>query len=189
MSGHDRSWSPSDRPPEEIEAGPVVLRRWLATDLGGLAEEVERSRAHLAEWQPWAAAADREALFGFLAYSEWSWNARTDFGFGLREPDGRIVGGAGLHARVGPNALEIGYWVAAERINRGYATAAARALMAAGFALPGVERVEIHCDEANVRSAAVPRKLGFQLDRVETDEKETPAEAGRSMIWVLARPN
>jgi len=189
MSGHDRSWSPSDRPPAQLEAGPIVLRRWLTADLEGLAAEVERSRAHLAEWQPWALTADREALGGFLAYSEWSWNARTDFGFGLREADGRIVGGAGLHARIGPNALEIGYWVAADRINRGYATAAARALAAAGFELPGVERVEIHCDEANVRSAAVPRKLGFQLDRVEADEKETPAEAGRSMIWVLARPS
>ncbi|TMD03261.1 MAG: GNAT family N-acetyltransferase [Chloroflexi bacterium] len=188
MSGHDRSWSPRDRPPEEIEAGPIVLRRWVAGDLDGLADAVERSRSHLSPWQDWAATADRESLPGFLSYSEWTWDACTDFGFGLRELDGRIVGGAGLHARVGRNALEIGYWVAADRINRGYATAAAGALAAAAFGLPGVGRVEIHCDEANLRSAAVPRKLGFQLDRVEEDAKEAPAEAGRSMIWVLSRP-
>jgi RimJ/RimL family protein N-acetyltransferase len=187
VAGQDRSWSPSDRPPEEIEAGPVSLRRWVTDDVEALTAEIERSRAHLAPWGEWATTADRESVKGFLAYSEWAWTACTDFGFGLREPDRRIVGGAGLHARVGPNALEIGYWVAADRINRGYATATARALSAAAFGLPGVERVEIHCDEANLRSAAVPRKLGFRLDRVEEDEREAPAEVGRSLVWVLER--
>mgnify|MGYP006158626091 CR=1 FL=1 len=28
--------------------------------------------------------------------------------------------------------------------------------------LPQIDRVEIHCDPANVRSASVPRKLGFR---------------------------
>lgn len=43
--------------------------------------------------------------------------------------------------------------------------------------------VEIHCEEANVRSAAVPRKLGYVLDRID-NAIEAPGETGRSMIWV-----
>ncbi|MEU6189370.1 hypothetical protein [Nocardia sp. NPDC047038] len=54
-------------------------------------------------------------------------------------------------------------------------------------ALPGVDRVEIHCDEANVRSAAVARRLGYRLDRIEPREKRAPAESGRGMYWVKER--
>ena len=47
-----------------------------------------------------------------------------------------------------------------------------------------MERVEIHCDQANHLSAAVPERLGYRLDRVEPDEIRAPGESGRSMIWV-----
>jgi RimJ/RimL family protein N-acetyltransferase len=47
-----------------------------------------------------------------------------------------------------------------------------------------VRRVEIHCDEANTASAAIPRKLGYRLDRVIAHEPEAPGESGRRMIWV-----
>ena len=98
--------------------------------------------------------------------------------------DGAIVGGCGLHRRVGEGGLEIGYWVHVDHGRRGIATALARALTDAALALPDVDRVEIHCDEANVRSAAVPRRLGYRLDRIDDDEVTAPAEIGRSLIWV-----
>jgi RimJ/RimL family protein N-acetyltransferase len=63
-------------------------------------------------------------------------------------------------------------------------TAAARALTAAALAVEGISRVEIHCDEANVRSAAVARRLGYRLDRIVPDHVSAPADLGRSMIWV-----
>jgi len=45
--------------------------------------------------------------------------------------------------------------------------------------------VEIHCDKANVRSQAVPRRLGYHLDRIEADDIKAPAEIGRSMVWIF----
>ena len=79
--------------------------------------------------------------------------------------------------------MEIGYWTW-RRYPARLGTAAARALTPVALALPGVTRVEIHCDEANHASAGVPRKLGYQLDRVEAHEREAPGEQGRRMIWV-----
>lgn len=49
----------------------------------------------------------------------------------------------------------------------------------AALALSAVRRVEIHCDEASTRSAAVPRRLGYRLDRVEDDEVTAPGQIGR----------
>ena len=181
----ERSWRPGIGPPPELAAPPVRLQRFRLSDLEELESEIRQSRAHLAPWQDWARKADLASLRAFLLFCEAAWNARTDFQFGIREAGGRLVGGSGLHARLGRGALEIGYWVAEDRINRGYATAAARALTAAAFALGGVDQVEIHCDEANLRSAAVPRKLGYRLDRMVEEPAEAPSESGRSLVWVL----
>ena len=98
-----------------------------------------------------------------------------------------LVGGCGLHRRVGPGGIEIGYWVDVGYTGRGYATAAVRALTEAALALPDIVRVEIHCDYANVQSQAIPRRLGYRLDRIDASEIVAPAEVGKRMIWVLGR--
>ena len=69
--------------------------------------------------------------------------------------------------RISPGAVELGYWVHVDFTGRGYATACARALTQAGLALSDLARVEIHTDEANAISAAIPRRLGYRLDRVD----------------------
>ncbi|WP_282204335.1 GNAT family protein [Kitasatospora fiedleri] len=65
---------------------------------------------------------------------------------------------------------------------------AARALTTLPAGLPTVDRVEIHCDEANLRSAAVARRLGYRLDRVEAAGVRAPAESGRGMVWAWDCP-
>jgi RimJ/RimL family protein N-acetyltransferase len=90
--------------------------------------------------------------------------------------------------RIAPGAVELGYWVHVDFTGRGYATAGARALTQAGLALSDVARVEIHTDEANVISAAIPRRLGYRLDRVDELPPEAPAHSGRLQIWVMERP-
>lgn len=79
--------------------------------------------------------------------------------------------------------LEIGYWICSPATGRGLATRAAAALTEEGLGLPGIKAMEIHCDQANARSAGIPPRLGYRLLRIEPDEPQTPAEAGRSMVW------
>jgi RimJ/RimL family protein N-acetyltransferase len=55
-----------------------------------------------------------------------------------------------------------------------------------GFEIHKVGRVEIHCDSANVRSAAIPRKLGFTLDATLRRRGVRPDGSERdTMIWSL----
>jgi RimJ/RimL family protein N-acetyltransferase len=98
-----------------------------------------------------------------------------------------VIGGFGLHRRIGPGGIEIGYWVHVDYAGQGYATTAAQALTQAGLALDDVTRVEIHTDEANVKSAAIPRRLGYRLDRVFEREPEAPAECGRIQVWITGQ--
>lgn len=175
-------------PPEEIDAGPVRLRRWRPEDAGLLVRLVTANLEHLRPWMPWAQAAPTEAEEReFLQRMDDAWERRSDFGFAMELPEAGPVGGMGLHTRQGRAILEIGYWIAAAHTGRGYVTAAARVLTDASFALPGVERVEIRCDEANRASAAVPRRLGFRLLEVYPRQAAAPGETGRGMIWAVER--
>ena len=75
-----------------------------------------------------------------------------------------MLGASGLHTRAGEGAREIGYWIHVDHVGQGYATELAAALTRVAFEVSAVDRVEIRCDPANVRSAAIPRKLGYELE-------------------------
>jgi RimJ/RimL family protein N-acetyltransferase len=109
--------------------------------------------------------------------------------YGIVSPDGTVLGGTGLHDRLGGGGLEIGYWLAPGATGRGLMTRVAGHLTDLALGFDGITRVEIHCDEANGRSAAIPRRLGFTLDRiVDSDRPQAPADTGRDMIWVRTEP-
>jgi len=174
-----------EAPPEEIPLDDVgaVLRRHHIDHLGALHAAIEISRDHLRPWMPWADQ-PRGSTADFLHRSVDEWDAGRGFGWVLVDAaDESVLGGTGLHDRLGPEALEIGYWRRADAGGRGLITASSRALTAAALALPGLAWVEIHCDESNMASAAVPRRLGYCLDRIEDKATSAPGERGRSMVW------
>jgi RimJ/RimL family protein N-acetyltransferase len=165
----------------------LVLRRVRAADAGDLAVTVGASLDHLRPWMPWATpeAAEPRTQRARVSEADEMWVAGTDYIYSVFSAgEGRLVGAIGLHRRVGDGGIEIGYWIAEGQTRRGFGTAAAEALTSVALGLPGVRRVEIHCDEANAASAAIPRKLGYRLDRVIAHEPEAPGESGRRMIWV-----
>jgi RimJ/RimL family protein N-acetyltransferase len=158
-----------------------------AADAGPLAAAVSASMEHLRPWMPWATpeAADPRIQRARVAEADEMWSAGTDYIYSVfAAEESMLVGAIGLHRRVGDGGIEIGYWIAEPQIRRGFGTAATEALTSVALGLPGVRRVEIHCDEANAASAAIPRKLGYRLDRVIAHESEAPGESGRRMIWV-----
>jgi len=176
-----------DGPPERVEAGPVTLRRVRASDAGAIAAAVGASLDYLRLWMPWAttAAAEQRGQLSRVAEADQWWESGVRYTYSVVTSDrGTIVGEIALHPRVGEASAEIGYWIAASQAGRGYATAAGAAITAVALSLPGVSRVEIHCDAANAPSAAIARKLGFRLDRIEERASAAPGESGRLMIWV-----
>ena len=177
-----------NRPPDTIEESPVVLRRYLRTDVPALCEAVSSSVEHLRPWLSWASVEPLEpALESFITDSIENFDGSKNFDYGIWDAgQPALIGGAGLHPRIGPGRIEIGYWVRQGWLRRGVASAAARALTTTAFQLEGIDEVQIHCDEANVASAGIPRGLGFRLVRIVEDEAEAPSEIGRSMVWAIS---
>jgi RimJ/RimL family protein N-acetyltransferase len=178
-----------DTPPDRIELPEMVLRPWSEKDAPALQTAISESFETLHPWLPWAAhppvLADQE---GFIATSRQEWALGKSFGYGIFDPSGEQVYGAiGLHTRIAPGGLDVGYWLHRAHTGRGLMTSATSVITREAFALSGIDRAEIHVDEANTASAAIPRRLGYRLDRIEDHEITAPAETGRRMIWVRTR--
>lgn len=172
-------------PPGRVEIAEFHLRRYTRDDALGLHAAIAASFAELHPWMPWCVEPVRiEDQRDFIERSFLSWATGRAFDYGVFDADGTQIGAVSLMDRLGPGGLEIGYWLRTDVTGRGIMTRAAERLTGIGLDLPEIDRIEIHCDEANLRSAAVPKRLGFRLDRIDDDEVKAAAETGRSMVWV-----
>lgn len=161
------------------------LRRFTPDDLDALHEAIVASFAELHPWMPWCkepvlVSEQRE----FLERADKLWEGAEAFGYALCDASGELLATISLMDRVGPGALEIGYWRRSDAPGRGLITRATKALTELGLSLPGIERIEIHCDAANVRSAAVPQRLGYRLGGEHDSGIDAPGESGRKQVWV-----
>jgi RimJ/RimL family protein N-acetyltransferase len=179
-------------PPARISLGDdLVLRQQRINDAAAIAIAVRESLEHLVPWMPWAGeeatqeAFQRTRLRGVRHKA--ARNEEWQYGL-LSRDESSFIGAFGLIADKLPATIEIGYWVHVDAIGRGYAKRAGHALTNAALAIDGIRTVCIRCDEANVRSAAVPRALGFTHVRTETRAPEAPAECGRLMVWERTTP-
>jgi RimJ/RimL family protein N-acetyltransferase len=176
------------RLPDSVETERLLLRTWTEDDVDALARAVAESLPELLPWMPWAAEEPIEVEARRKLIREWdaTWRDGGEVIYGIFK-DGEVVGGCGLHRRAGPQDLEIGYWVHSAHARRGYATEAAQGLTGLAFTVDGIERVEIHHDQANDASRAVPAKLGYELVEEEPDERSAPGEVGIDCVWVMTR--
>jgi RimJ/RimL family protein N-acetyltransferase len=124
----------------------LLLDPRVSATIGGVRPETGIRARFDADLRHWA-----EHGFG-----QWAW----------RTPDGAFAGRGGLrHYRVegGPEVVELGYSVVAERWGLGLATEIARASLAYGFAELGLERIHAFVFEGNAASVRVLEKCGFAL--------------------------
>jgi ribosomal-protein-serine acetyltransferase len=175
--------------PERIEdpalaAVGLEVRTWRESDVPALAEAIAASVEHLRPFMPWVA---QEPLpEGQRRAMVLRWEAERVAGgdavYGILR-DGRVLGGTGAHRRIGPDGLELGYWIRVDEQGRGTVTAVVGALTRVLLALPRITHVEIRMDEANRRSAALPARCGYRLIGHEDRVADTPGETGRGEVW------
>jgi ribosomal-protein-serine acetyltransferase len=166
----------------------LLLRDLEPEDAGELYELVDSNRHHLAEWMPWARDQDLARTERFLRTVA----EKRDRGEALEGAiviDGRIAGCAGFPI-VDPVARSavIGYWIAEEHQGHGLVTRAVSALIDHAFGELGLHRLEISAATDNVRSRAIPERLGFTQEGVLREAEEV---AGRrqdlAVYGLLAR--
>ncbi len=140
------------------------LEPWQAPDF---AAYIERDRAHLAPWLPWATSiTDTDGAREFLQrYADGqAADARRIYGPWL---DGELAGGCLFRTfDTDTRSCELGVWLSAGAEGRGLITRACRDLIEWAFDVRGMNRVEWLCVPHNKRSIAVAERLGMTRDGV-----------------------
>lgn len=157
--------------PRRIDTERLVLHAWHPDDAPALRRALDESDAHLRPWIPFMQHEPRsldatrtwlEEMVRFFAHGEhfrYAIRLRCD-GPADDPRAGQLVGETMLLLRGGPDTREIGYWLHPAHVGRGYATEASRPLLRLAFDELLAERVVLRCDQRNLASQAVARRLG-----------------------------
>ena len=145
----------------DLVTGRLTLRPWTDSEVSAVLDGERRTG-----WADDFPTDGDRVIAGFVREDD---AALGEFGQRLlvERETGLVVGSAGLFWPPSDGAVEFGYGVVPSRRGRGYATEAARALIAFALAAPGVERVVAKVEPANVASVRVLENAG--LRRVDGD--------------------
>ena len=148
---------------------------------------IDQNRAYLRAWLPWVDGTQTLA------------DVRRLIRFGLRQHahsnglnagiwyQSRLVGVISFnyidHVR---QQTEIGYWLSEAHQGNGIVTAACQAITDYAFDRLGLQRVEIHCASANLKSRAIPERLGFAVQRVTPEFAWTANRFVETIIYSMS---
>ena len=168
--------------PYRIETERLVIRCYEPRDAPLLQDAIEESIEHLRPFMPWVDDEPQtlEEKVSSCRRFRAAFDSGEDFVYGIFDrAETEQLGGTGLHPRVGPGGLEIGYWTRAGATRQGIATEAAAALTRVALEVCGADRVEIRIDPRNEASFGVPRALGFPVEA--TLRRRLPDRPGKPL--------
>lgn len=175
--------------PPSFETKRLTIRCPLPGDGQELNTTLIESWDSLRQWMPFAAGEkptieESEANVR-LAYTKFL--AREDLRLSLfLKGTNTMVGSSGLHRMDwSVPRFEIGYWVRTRYAGQGYITEAVAGITDFAIQQLGAKRLEIRCDAKNERSAAVARRLNFELEGIlrNQDRHHLTGELRDTMIF------
>lgn len=147
---------------------------------------VERNRARLAPWLPWAesmSGPEDTRRFIRFALDQFSMGEGLHAGIWV---DGALAGGIGCRSiDRRARSASIGYWLDAAAEGRGIVTRSCGVLLDYGFGETGLHRVEIRHAPGNTRSGAVPARLGFTREGIAREAEFVNGAWHDLVIWSM----
>ena len=177
---------------EELHSERLVVRPYHERDAQQLNKAVAESRDHIRPWLPFADAHQTvEETRDWIINQEAAWLTRRDLALGVwKKTTSRFLGGTGIHTESWEHrCFEIGYWLRVSAPGHGYMTEAVQLLTNYAFAELAANRVEIRCDERNIRSAAIPRRLGFVQEACMRNHMAAPDGTLRTTLVFALIPS
>jgi len=156
----------------------LVLRPWLGEDARPLYIHAKNPKvSDPAGWRPHTdIRCSRQVIRDVLSRPETYAIVPCD----VSEP----VGSVSLQNFTKEGTAELGYWIAQDCWNQGYATEAGRALVRHAFDDLGLTALHATCYLENVRSLRVLEKLGFRRDHIVYGEYVTALAQRRNTQYM-----
>jgi len=170
---------------DEIDLLPV--ERVFADELFPV---TQRNLVRLSEWLPWATPDYSLAQMRQFLEDRAVENATGDALTTLIRFRGTFCGTIALHRIDHANRnTSIGYWLDASHEGMGIATRACAAIVTEGFRARNLRRIEIRCATGNLRSNAVPQRLGFQEEGILRDAQFLRSGWVDLKVYGMTEPN
>lgn len=126
---------------------------------------IDQDREYLRPWLPWvdrSTAPEVTRAFIRMALEQFARNEILVTGIWHKKQFAGCVGTVPINW--GDLSVEIGYWLGKEYQGLGLATQGVRVILRQAFEEWKLNRVVIRCATENVRSQALPKRLGFVLE-------------------------
>jgi ribosomal-protein-serine acetyltransferase len=165
-----------------LPGGPY-LRILEEADAEELVRVIAANRDYLAQWLPWVETTSNDVATRLEFIRGTRRQLASNDGFQTAIVDGEeIIGVIGFLGIDWKNrSTSLGYWLAEGRQGHGTMTEAVRALTSHAFRAWNLNRVEIRVAMSNVRSAAIPKRLGFGEEGV-LRQSERHGETYRDVV-------
>lgn len=152
--------------PEQIETERLFLRKHSEELAPLMFQYVDQDRERLRQFLPWVdftKTVEDEVDFIKMTHEKWTTSEQFDYGL-FRKSDNIYLGNVGIHSISWDHQHgQFGYWILGQFEGQGYMSESVTALQKAAFNL-NFNRVEIRCSSLNMKSASVPKRLGYHLD-------------------------
>jgi ribosomal-protein-serine acetyltransferase len=149
---------------------------------------IDKDRKHLAEWLPWVArtvsAKDTEAN---LAERIDKFEKKEAASF-YAVYDNRFIASVGFSSLDSVNRKgEIGYWIFSNFQGKGLMTECVKACIKYGFEELNLNKIIIRCSSRNIKSAAIPKRLGFMLEGALREDKVRNGAFDGTLVFGLLK--
>lgn len=126
---------------------------------------IDNDRDHLKEWLAWVdSVTSYENTEANIKQRTEDFNSKKAASFFVYYK-GQWVGSVGFINLDNMNHNgEIGYWLSSKFGGKGLMTECVKACITYGFEQLNLHRILIKCNAGNVKSAAIPQRLGFKLE-------------------------
>ena len=167
----------------------IELRQFEMRDAEAVFAVADRNRAYLREWLPWV---DRthsaDEIRDYIAARLEQFEAHQGPSAAIWL-NGAIVGAIGCHPIDWANQhCTLGYWIDAACQGNGVMTRCCAALISHLFEEMAVHRVTIQCGTGNVKSCAIPERLGFTREGMMREAEWVNDRWVDLVVWgMLAR--
>ena len=155
--------------PSEFTTERLLIRMPLPGDGKAVHKAINAS---LPELKPWMIFAQKEQseqdIEANIRQAHADYLSRKDLRLLVfLKASGEFIASSGLHkVDWSIRKFEIGYWIDSRHSGKGYITEAVQGITDFAIKELNARRIEIRCDANNVKSRAIPERLGFALEGI-----------------------
>jgi ribosomal-protein-serine acetyltransferase len=168
-----------------VDAG-IQLKLLETSEAKALYALADRNRERLRQWLPWVdqtRSPEDVRIFILRVLEQYHSNLGPQAGVWV---DGVLCGTVGCHPIDWPNRnCSVGYWVDGAQEGKGVITRCCAALADYAFDELKLHRLEIRCGTGNLRSCAIPERLGFTREGIAREAEWVSGRWVDLVVWSL----